>query len=62
MKAPVDWLRELLPDVKSSPKTLSDLLTFSGTEVEAIEKSEAGPVLVCAVTSNRPDCLGVMGQ
>ena len=61
MKAPVDWLRELLPDVKSSPKTLSDLLTFSGTEVEAIEKSEAGPVLVCAVTSNRPDCLGVMG-
>lgn len=61
MKAPVDWLREFLPDVKSSAKSLSDLLTFSGTEVEAIEKTDAGPVLVCAVTSNRPDCLGVMG-
>ncbi len=61
MKAPVDWIRELVPELKSSPKRLSDLLTFSGTEVEAITKDIVGPVLTCAVTSNRPDCLGVMG-
>ncbi len=61
MKAPLSWLRELVPDLKSSAKKVSDLFTFSGTEVEGIEKVGDDQVLQCAVTSNRVDCLGIIG-
>jgi phenylalanyl-tRNA synthetase beta chain len=61
MKAPVDWIRELVPECKASPDRLAKMLTFSGTEVEGVEKVGKGKVLQCAVTSNRVDCLGVVG-
>jgi len=61
VKAPVDWIRELVPACKASPDRLARILTFSGTEVEGIEKAGKARVLQCAVTSNRVDCLGVAG-
>ncbi len=61
MKAPVGWIRELVPECKASPDKLAKILTFSGTEVEGIEKVGKDRVLACAVTSNRVDCLGLSG-
>jgi phenylalanyl-tRNA synthetase beta chain len=61
MKLPYDWVRELVPEHKGSPEKTAEALTFSGTEVEGIEEAGGVPVLCCAVTSNRVDCLGVVG-
>jgi phenylalanyl-tRNA synthetase beta chain len=61
MKAPNDWIRELVPAYKGSPKTTGEILTFSGTEVENLRDIGKDGVLECAVTSNRVDCLGIVG-
>jgi phenylalanyl-tRNA synthetase beta chain len=61
MKAPNDWIRELVPEYKGSPKTTAEVLTFSGTEVENLKEIGKDGVLECAVTSNRVDCFGIAG-
>jgi phenylalanyl-tRNA synthetase beta chain len=61
MKAPCDWIRELVPEYRGSPEKTAEALTFSGTEVEGIETAGTAAVLLCAVTSNRVDCLGMVG-
>ncbi|MCC7381820.1 MAG: phenylalanine--tRNA ligase subunit beta [Deltaproteobacteria bacterium] len=37
MKVSVDWLRELLPGLKASPRAIRDRLTDAGLEVEGLE-------------------------
>src|SRR4029078_7496535 len=61
MKAPVDWIRELVPEYRGTPEKIAEALTFSGTEVEGIAEVGNTAVLNCAVTSTRVDCLGVVG-
>jgi phenylalanyl-tRNA synthetase beta chain len=53
-------LREFV-DVAAPPDELRARLGLSGTAVDSIEESAAGPVLDAEVTANRPDCLGHYG-
>ena len=46
---------------RASLQRTAELFTFSGTEVEGIEAVGEDKVLHCAVTSNRVDCLGMIG-
>ena len=69
MKILVSWLREFVP-VTVSIDELADALTRHGFEVGAVEPAPAVPgrppgdadaVLDLEVTTNRPDCLSVVG-
>src|SRR3989338_1856708 len=60
MKLPVVWLKKYV-DVSITPEKLSDLLTLSGTKVEHIEKKGGEAVFQIEVTTNRPDCLSILG-
>ena len=61
MKVPYTWLKEIIR-FRLSPEALAEKLTMAGLEVEAIDKDAFGDaVLDIAVTSNRPDCLGIIG-
>ncbi len=60
MKVLYDWLKEFVA-FSAAPEELRERLSLSGTAVDAIEKSAAGPVLDVEVTANRGDCLGHYG-
>src|SRR3989338_8211531 len=60
MKLPVVWLKKYV-DVSMTPEKLAELLTLSGTKVEHIEKKDGEAVFQIEVTTNRPDCLSVLG-
>ncbi|MGH9683152.1 MAG: phenylalanine--tRNA ligase subunit beta [Candidatus Acidiferrales bacterium] len=60
MKIVYNWLKEFVK-VEASADALRAKLSLSGTAVDAIEESPAGPVLDVEVTANRPDCLGHYG-
>jgi len=60
MKVLYNWLKEFV-DVTATPAELRSRLSLSGTAVDAIEESVAGPVLDAEITSNRGDCLGHYG-
>ncbi|HEY4742705.1 MAG TPA: phenylalanine--tRNA ligase subunit beta [Candidatus Acidoferrales bacterium] len=60
MKVLYNWLKEFV-DVAATPNELRSRLSLSGTAVDAIEESAAGPVLDAELTSNRADCLGHYG-
>lgn len=60
MKVVYNWLKEFV-DVQAAPEDLRARLALSGTAVDAIEETAAGPVLDAEVTANRPDCLGHFG-
>ncbi len=60
MKVLYNWLKEFV-DVTATPAELRTRLSLSGTAVDAIEESAAGPVLDAELTSNRADCLGHYG-
>ena len=61
MKVVYNWLKEFV-DVAAAPEDLRARLALSGTAVDAIEETAAGPVLDAEVTANRPDCLGHFGM
>lgn len=61
MKASYGWIREYVPAYRSAPAKMAEQLTFSGTEIEGVEKAGKDSVLEAAVTSNRADCLGHLG-
>ncbi len=61
MKVVYNWLKEFV-DVAAAPEDLRARLSLSGTAVDAIEETAAGPVLDAEVTANRPDCLGHYGM
>ena len=69
MRILVSWLRELVP-VEASVEELADALTRHGFEVSAIDPAPAVPerpaaaadaVLDLEITTNRPDCLSMVG-
>ena len=67
MKILVSWLREFVP-VDVGVDDLADVLTMRGFEVSAVEPAPAtvqadgeDAVLDLEVTTNRPDCLNVLG-
>jgi len=60
MKVLFNWLKEFV-DLKATPADLRARLSISGTAVDAIEESPAGPILDAELTANRPDCLGHYG-
>ena len=60
MKVLFNWLKEFV-DLKATPADLRARLSVSGTAVDAIEESAAGPMLDAELTANRPDCLGHYG-
>ena len=61
MKITYNWLKEFI-DFDWTVKELSDKLTFSGIEVEAVEPLSGGDHLLdLEITPNRPDCLSLLG-
>jgi phenylalanyl-tRNA synthetase beta chain len=60
MKVLYEWLQEFVP-VTAPAADVRSRLSLSGTAVDALEDSAAGPVLDAEVTINRPDCLGHLG-
>src|ERR1700735_3148271 len=60
MKVLFNWLTEFV-DLKATPADLRARLSVSGTAVDAVEESAAGPMLDAELTANRPDCLGHYG-
>lgn len=60
MRLPLSWLKSYV-DVKLSPDKLADRLTLSGTKVENVVKHGDDTVIHIEVTTNRPDCLSILG-
>src|SRR5208337_4549934 len=60
MKVLYNWLKEFV-DLTATPEDLRTRLSLSGTAVEALEQTAAGPLLDAELTSNRGDCLGHYG-
>jgi phenylalanyl-tRNA synthetase beta chain len=60
MKVAYHWLKEFV-DVRASPEEIAARLALAGTNVAGIENTSYGPVIDAEITSNRPDCLGMLG-
>jgi phenylalanyl-tRNA synthetase beta chain len=60
MKVVYNWLKEFV-EVTASPQELASRLALSGTNIAGIENGAHGAVIDAEVTSNRPDCLGMLG-
>lgn len=60
MKVAYNWLKEFV-DVTASPQEVASRLALSGTNMAGIENGSHGAVIDAEVTSNRPDCLGILG-
>jgi len=60
MKVSCNWLKEFV-DFPASPDELASRLALSGTNIAGVEKGPHGAVIDAEVTSNRPDCLGMLG-
>jgi phenylalanyl-tRNA synthetase beta chain len=60
MKVAFHWLKEFV-DVAASPAELAARMALSGTNIAGVENGPHGAVIDAEVTSNRPDCLGMLG-
>ena len=60
MKVTYNWLKDFV-EIKIPPQSLADKLTMAGLEVTSLEEKDKDFVFDIEVTSNRPDCLSVMG-
>lgn len=60
MKLPLSWLREFVPDAPDAQR-VADALTLGGFPVEHVETIGTDTVLDVEVTSNRGDCLSIVG-
>lgn len=60
MKIPFSWLKELV-DVPVEPARLGDDLTMAGLAIEGLETHGGETVLDLDVTTNRVDCMNVLG-
>lgn len=60
MKTTARWLSDYV-QTALSPEKLAEVLTLSGTEVEVVEPVGADTRFTLEVTSNRTDCLSVLG-
>ena len=60
MKLVYDWMKEFAQPT-ASPEDLRARFSLSGTAVDSIEPSAAGPVLDVELTANRGDCMSHHG-
>jgi phenylalanyl-tRNA synthetase beta chain len=60
MKVVYKWLKDFV-DISASAEEVASLLALAGTNVVSVENTPYGPVIDAEVTSNRPDCLGMLG-
>ena len=60
MKLSYNWLKRYI-DVGKDVKEISEKLTMTGSEVGNIEEHNGDQVMELEITSNRPDCLNVLG-
>jgi phenylalanyl-tRNA synthetase beta chain len=60
MKIPLSWLKELV-DVPVEAARLGDDLTMAGLAIEGIETHGGETVLDLDITTNRVDCMNVLG-
>lgn len=60
MKVAYNWLKEFV-EVNATPEEIASRLALAGTNIASVENGEHGAVLDAEVTSNRPDCLGMLG-
>ena len=60
MKVSYNWLREFV-EAAASPEEIASRLALSGTNIAGIEKTAKDAVIDAEITSNRPDCLGMLG-
>jgi phenylalanyl-tRNA synthetase beta chain len=60
MKVSYNWLKEFV-DVTALPEEVASRLALSGTNIASIETGPHGAVMDAEITSNRPDCLGMLG-
>jgi len=60
MKVAYNWLKEFV-ELTASPEEVASRLALSGTNIAGIEKGVHGAVIDAEVTSNRPDCLSMLG-
>jgi phenylalanyl-tRNA synthetase beta chain len=60
MKISYNWLKEFV-DITAAPEEIASRLALSGTNIAGIENGPHGAVIDAEVSSNRPDCLGMLG-
>jgi phenylalanyl-tRNA synthetase beta chain len=60
MKVTYNWLKDFV-EIKIPARQLAGKLTMAGLEVTAVEEKGGDFVFEIEVTSNRPDCLSVIG-
>jgi phenylalanyl-tRNA synthetase beta chain len=60
MKVTYNWLKDFV-DIRISAQALADKLTMAGLEVTSLQERGGDFILEIEITSNRPDCLSVMG-
>jgi phenylalanyl-tRNA synthetase beta chain len=60
MKISYNWLKEFA-DITVPPGEIASRLALSGTNIAGIENGPHGAVIDAEVSSNRPDCLGMLG-
>lgn len=64
MHVPLEWLRDYV-NIDIPTSRLAELMTMSGSKVEAIHRINNGSsdeeVIEFEITSNRPDCLSIIG-
>jgi len=60
MKVSYNWLKEFV-NITASPDEIASRMALSGTNIASVEKGAHGAVIDAEITSNRPDCLGMLG-
>ena len=60
MKLSYNWMKKYI-NLKVKPEELAEGLTMSGSEIEATEQVGKDTVFDLEITSNRPDCLSIIG-
>src|SRR3974390_495042 len=60
MKVAYNWLKEFVA-ITAPPEEIASRLALSGTNIAGTENGAHGAVIDAEVTSNRPDCLGMLG-
>ena len=60
MKLSYNWLKDYV-DITLDPEKLAERLTMAGVNVSSMEKAGGDYIFELEITSNRPDCLNVIG-
>ncbi len=60
MKIPIEWIKEYI-SLDASDDEIASILTSIGLAVDSIEEIEGENVFDIDVTTNRPDCMNILG-